>query len=112
MDIIQKTSEFLATKKHDMNISEVQSLTDEELFNELVSLTNGEVWIGDINEIIEFILKQSGPFQIAYVQNLYTIIGHHDHMEVEAVLAKPRQRVEALLMTLKKSNWSLILTEF
>ena len=95
-----------------MDLSEVQALTDKELHHEVSSLTNAEVWTDDINEMIEFILKQTGPFQIAYVQNLYTIIGHHDHMEVEAVLAKPRQRCEALLITLKNGNWSLTLMQY
>jgi hypothetical protein len=54
--------------------------------------------------INKFVLAQSGSFQCAFVNNLYKVIGHHDHMEVEAVLAEIVPRAEALYLTLKETK--------
>ena len=54
----------------------------------------------DLNVVNSHVLNQDGPFQCEFVRVLYLLIGHHDHMEVEAVLARPRIRAEALYLTL------------
>jgi len=54
----------------------------------------------NINIVNDFVLAQDRPFQCEFVRVLYLLIGHHDHMEVEAILARPRIRAEALYLTL------------
>ncbi len=79
----------------------MSKLTDCYLYGQLAMLTDGKVYRTDLNVLNEFILSQGGPFQVAFVNNLRTVVGHHDHMEIEIVLASARLRSEALLLTLK-----------
>lgn len=39
------------------------------------------------------------PWQVKYNHNLYQVIGHHDHMEHEAIHATAMQRAEAFYLT-------------
>ena len=86
-----------------MDLSEVQKMSICEIHREFDRLIAGGPCydVFDLDEINHYVLSKDGPFQVAFVNNLYTVIGHHDHMEVEAVLATARLRAEALLLTLK-----------
>lgn len=81
------------------NIDEVRKIKLCQLVREICELSDNQyvnVRDVDLDVINEYVLSQSGPFQCSFVNNIYTLIGHHDHMEVEAVLARPRVRAMAL----------------
>ncbi len=86
-----------------MHLSEIQKMEWDQLL-EAIRHWAGDRWAirdGDLNSINHYVLSRGGPFQVTFVNNLRNVIGHHDHAEVEIVLATARLRAEALLMTLK-----------
>lgn len=56
----------------------------------------------DYNLIIPLVRQLSTSQQVTYVNNLYALLGYHDHVEYEAVNATARQRAEAYLLTVKE----------
>ena len=57
-------------------------------------------YCGNMNHIYEALKSKDGALQCKFVYFLYRLIGHHDHMEVEAITCGPRMRAEALALTL------------
>jgi hypothetical protein len=79
-----------------------EKMSDNKLLKELSKVIGikDSAFIFDLNAINKFVLSKDGPFQCRYVKNIYLIIGHHDHQEIEAVLATSKIRIIALLQTL------------
>lgn len=90
-----------------MDINDIRALSDNELINRLDCYLNNTDdnyytinWTNDLNALYWTLNSKQSIFQCAFVDNLYRIIGHHDHMQIEAVLASPKFRAQALLLTL------------
>ena len=80
-----------------------KDMSDDELFDSLTQLSGivDRNFMTDLNAINEFVLSKDGPFQCKFAHNVYNVIEHHDHCEVEAILATAKLRVIALLQTLE-----------
>ncbi len=85
-----------------------RELTDTELEN-LISERIGfyRIYTHSHDAIDCALAKLERSIQICYVDTLRRNTDHHDFMEYEIVLATPRQKAEALLMTLVNNSIDL-----
>ena len=58
-------------------------------------------YLNDLNAMHEAVCNQGIPFCISFYHSLLTVIGHHDHMEMEAVIATAAQRAEAFVLAME-----------
>ena len=55
-----------------------------------------------IQALCEKAVKKYGPsWQVRFQANLYYVLGWHDHVETEAILAKAKQRCQAYVLTMR-----------
>ena len=55
----------------------------------------------NLNAIHNAVLAQGHLFAVRFYRNLLMVLGHHDHVEVEAVNAKAAQRLEAFVLSME-----------
>lgn len=63
---------------------------------------NPPEFIMDLNAMHEVVMALPSAKQVAFVTNLWHVLGHHDHVEVEAVNATAMQRAIAYIMTMER----------
>ena len=86
----------------------VQDLSDSELTNLIAErLCTYHPFTHSHDAISCALAKLDRTIQMDYVDNLRRNTDHHDFMEYEIVLAKPRKKAEALLMTLVNNSIDL-----
>ena len=86
----------------------VYNLTDSELQNQITErlhVYRPYAYSQDAIDCALFLLERN--IQMDFVDNLRRITDHHDFMEYEIVLATPRKKAEALLMTLVNNSIDL-----
>lgn len=96
-----------------LNIYDIRELSDKEVETELHNILNYEPhlfeyiekqWSTNLNSIYDEIRKRDSLFVHKFVDNLYKFIGHHDFMEIEAIVSGPQLRARALLLTLIENS--------
>ena len=61
-------------------------------------------YLNDLNAMHEAVCNQGLPFCVSFYHALLIVIGHHDHMEMEAVIATAAQRAEAFILAMKNKK--------
>lgn len=56
----------------------------------------------DLNAMYELVMSLPLEKQVQFAHELYNILGHHDHVEIEAINASAKQRALAFLITMEK----------
>ena len=86
----------------------VQELTDSELNAQIAKRIDFYgIFVHSHDSIACALSKLDRTIQMDYVDNLRRNTDHHDFMEYEIVLATPRKKAEALLMTLVNNSIDL-----
>jgi hypothetical protein len=91
-----------------ITVHNVKELSVYDLNNHIRQLLFGfiykeENYCGDLNHIHTVLNSKDSAFKCKFAYFLYRLIGHHDHMEIEAITCGARVRAEALLLSLQET---------
>ena len=83
----------------------IKEISDNDLNACIMQLLNTRCYnyCNDLNHIHEAMKPLDGAFKCKFAYFLYRLIGHHDHMEIEAITCGARVRAEALLLSLQET---------